>query len=465
MDTTTINTGTFTLSGPGGGVAGVVTYNAANKTASFSPSTSFDFNTLYTASITTGATSLGGTAMSSQKNWTFTTTSEPDTTPPAISFTDPSDSASGVSITGSISITFSEAMNGATIDGSSITLRNGSNVIPGAVTYDSATHVATFTPSSVLSYLTLYTVTVGTGVADLAGNHLATQYSWSFLTQPQPDTIAPTVSSTSPSNGATGVSVSPSLVVTFSEAMSPDTINNSSITVNGVTGLVNYNTSNNTATFTPDTPLAYDTSYTATVGTAAADLAGNHLASPYSWSFVTGPVPDTTTPVVVSTSPSDGATDVSVNAPITATFSEPMKSLTINSSTFTVNGVAGIVSFNSANNTVTFSPSAPFANNITYTATITTGVEDLAGNALATNKTWTFTTMYPYGDVEGNGTVDIKDALLALRMAAGLVTPTAEQLSVADVAPLVNGTPQPDGKLDIGDVLVILLKVVGMVNL
>ena len=89
----------------------------------------------------------------------------------------------------------------------------------------------------------------------------------------------------------------------------------------------------------------------------------------------------------------------------------------------------------------------------------------MAGNSLATNKIWTFTTTYPYGDVEGNGTVDINDALLALRMAAGLVTPTTQQMSVADVAPLVNGTPQPDGKIDIGDVLVILLKVVGMVNL
>ena len=255
MDPATINTGTFTLSGTGGAVAGMVTYDAVNKTASFSPSSSLSYSTLYTASITTGATSLGGTAVTSQKTWTFTTTSAPDTTAPVISFTNPTSSATGVSINGSVSATFSEAMNGATFDVSSFTLSNGSDVVPGGVNYDNATHVATFTPSSALSYLTSYTATIGTGVTDLVGNNLASQYSWSFVTEPPPDTTPPTVNSTFPANGATGVSVSPSLIVTFSEAMSPDTINSSSITVNGVSGVVTYNTTDNTATFTPSRRL------------------------------------------------------------------------------------------------------------------------------------------------------------------------------------------------------------------
>ncbi len=47
----------------------------------------------------------------------------------------------------------------------------------------------------------------------------------------------------------------------------------------------------NTATFTPDAALADNTVYTATVTTAVTDLAGNHLAADYTWSFTTAAAP------------------------------------------------------------------------------------------------------------------------------------------------------------------------------
>jgi spore coat protein A, manganese oxidase len=68
------------------------------------------------------------------------------------------------------------------------------------------------------------------------------------------------------------------------------------------------------------------------------------------------------------------------------------------------------------------------------------------------------------GDLNGDGKVDIADALLALKMAVGAVTPTAQDLARGDVAPLVNGKPAPDGKVDISDVLLLLKKSVGLVN-
>jgi len=43
--------------------------------------------------------------------------------------------------------------------------------------------------------------------------------------------------------------------------------------------------------------------------------------------------------------------------------------------------------------TATFSLTFPLANSTNYTATITTGVKDLAGNAMAANKVWAFTTV------------------------------------------------------------------------
>jgi len=70
-----------------------------------------------------------------------------------------------------------------------------------------------------------------------------------------------------------------------------------------------------------------------------------------------------------------------------------MLSTTISSLTFTATGgaVTGLVTC--AGNTATFTPAAPLASNTLYTATITTGAADLAGNVLAVNKVWTFTTV------------------------------------------------------------------------
>src|SRR4029077_10233303 len=74
MNPATINTTTFTLTGPGGpSVTGVVTYNSASNTAVFTPSSNLAPNTVYTATITTGAKDLFGNALASNFVWSFTT--------------------------------------------------------------------------------------------------------------------------------------------------------------------------------------------------------------------------------------------------------------------------------------------------------------------------------------------------------------------------------------------------------
>ena len=114
----------------------------------------------------------------------------------------------------------------------------------------------------------------------------------------------------------------------------------------------------------------------------------------------TPPPPDTTPPTVSGVVPAAGATGVSTAVAVKATFSEPMTAGTITGSTFELRNaanalVAGGVSYDSATQTATLTPSAPLAINTTYTATVkggSAGVKDVAGNALATDFTWTFTT-------------------------------------------------------------------------
>jgi hypothetical protein len=76
---------------------------------------------------------------------------------------------------------------------------------------------------------------------------------------------------------------------------------------------------------------------------------------------------------------------------VTATFSEAMDPATINTTTFSLSGgVTGTVSF--AGQTATFTPTANLSPGTSYTATITTGAADVAGNSLAQNHSWTFAT-------------------------------------------------------------------------
>jgi hypothetical protein len=103
--------------------------------------------------------------------------------------------------------------------------------------------------------------------------------------------------------------------------------------------------------------------------------------------------PDTTLPTVSSTNPVSDAINVDINSVVTATFSEPMNPDTIiNVNTFTVSGITGAVTYDPATLTATFTPSNPLSYSVIYTATITTDAQDTAGNAMASNYSWSFTT-------------------------------------------------------------------------
>ena len=106
---------------------------------------------------------------------------------------------------------------------------------------------------------------------------------------PAPDTTRPTVSPTFPLGGATGVAVNTTVSATFSEPMTNATLTTAFSLAPATAGTVNV--SGNIATFTPSAPLNGNTSYTATISTAAQDAAGNALAAPVSWSFITSPTP------------------------------------------------------------------------------------------------------------------------------------------------------------------------------
>ncbi len=209
------------------------------------------------------------------------------------------------------------------------------------------------------------------------------------------DITAPTVTFTSPVNGDTAVPLNQKVNVAFSEKMNTATFTGSTFTLKQGTTQVSgkLTSTDSTVTFIPAHDLKKGKDYTATVTTGTKDLAGNGLANNYQWGFTTGLVADTTPPTVTFTSPVNGAPAAPVSQNVSAAFSEPMDSATITTATFTLKQgktpVAGRVT-SSASNAI-FTPARNLEKGKVYTATVTTGARDLAGNALKHAYVWNFT--------------------------------------------------------------------------
>jgi hypothetical protein len=325
--------------------------------------------------------------------------SNPTVTAPTVTAVAPLNAATTACPNTAVTATFSLAMNSATINGTTFTLTGpGTTPVTGVVTYTASSNTATFTPSSALALSTLYTATITTGATDAYGISLASNFVWTFTTGANP-CAPPTVISVTPANLSIGRCPSTAVTATFSEAMNPSTINTTTFTLTGpgttpVTGVVSYALS--TATFTPSGPLALNTVYTATITTGAQDTFGNALASNFVWSFTTSTTA-CAPPTVISVAPPNIATGICPNTLVTATFSEAMTASTINGTTFTLTGpgltaVAGVITYVASSDVATFTPNNPLALNTLYTATITTGAEDLAGAPLVADYVWTSTT-------------------------------------------------------------------------
>jgi hypothetical protein len=394
MNVSSINSATFTLIP---GVTGTITHDVSNSIFTFTPSSALAINTVFMATITTGTQDTFGNFLATDFIWSFTTAANGCNPPPTVISVTPLSGASEVCPDTIVTATFSEAMNQSSIDGTTFTLIGpGSAIVTGFLSYDGPGNTTIFTPSSPLALNTLYTATITTGVSDIFGNALASDFVWTFTTGANPcQPPAPPISETPP-NGSVGVCPNTVVAVSFPQAMDPSTINITTFAVTpGVTGTITPDASNTIFTFTPSSALALNTTYTATITTGAKDAFGNALASNFVWTFRTGATscPPPPPPTVIFVSPANGSGSVCPNTVITATFSEEMYAPTVNTTTFTVApGVTGTVTLDGTGRIATFIPSSNLALNTTYTATITTGAQDLFLNGLASDFVWGFTT-------------------------------------------------------------------------
>ncbi|WP_310572333.1 Ig-like domain-containing protein [Gemmatimonas sp.] len=386
-------------------VPGVVAYTAGASSFTFTPSIPLTPSTAYTFDVSTALRDRAANRLLAAYRVPFTTAAPIDATPPSVVAFSPVAGAVDVSVRTTVTATFSEAMNAATINSTSMTLAPtaGGAAVPATVSYTAGTRTATLTPTAPLAASSSYTARVTTAAADAAGNGLTAVSTWQFVTSAPVDESAPTVTLVSPAAGATSVPLAAVMAVTFSEAMNPATITAATVTLTRAPGavpvpaVVEYAAAANRATLTPAAPLTLGANYTVTVTTGARDVSGNPLASPFTSTFATLAA-DVIAPTVTGTFPSSGAVNVNPTATLTATFSETMQAASLTAAAFVVRtttggtAVAGSVSYNAATRTLSFAPTARLAGNTGYTATITTAALDSAGNALAAARVFTFTT-------------------------------------------------------------------------
>jgi hypothetical protein len=315
---------------------------------------------------------------------------------PTVTSTAPLSGEQDVAVSTFPRASFSRSMDATTISSSSVTLSGPSGNVPASVSFDSASRTLTLTPTATLAFSTTYTVALASTIKSSDGAPLGTTYSWQFTTQSPPP---PDVASTSPDDGASGVSPNIAVRAIFTRALDPTTVTTSSFVLRtsagtSVPATVTYDVAAQQATLQPGAALSLGATYTARLSATIMTADGVALSAPYVWSFTvasTAPAP----PTVTSYAPT-GSSAVSTATTPTATFSRAMDPSTITTSTMTLTSssgsVTGTASYDPATLTAKFTPTTPLTPSTNYTLSLSTSIA-AADGAPFSGMTFGFTTV------------------------------------------------------------------------
>jgi hypothetical protein len=204
---------------------------------------------------------------------------------PEVVATEPVDTADGVDVGQTVTVTFSEPITAASLNATGVFLRpaGGGPVVPAVLTQPSP-EVVVLDPVGALESETTYKIVVvdgelknavgvvtNTGPRDRVGRALERLFSATFTTR---DQRPPAVLSFTPENGA--VQVDPRSVVrlSFDEPVRPDAVFTLTGPSGPIAGANSLGVNNLVLTFVPSVPLPVNASFTATVSNVR-DLAGN----------------------------------------------------------------------------------------------------------------------------------------------------------------------------------------------
>ncbi len=328
-----------------------------------------------------------------------------DDIPPKLLTSSVQNSQTSVSRTGTFTLVFDEALDAASVNGNTVTLKDEWGTI-FAMRYSLTGSRLDASPWQDLPgnrkfYLKLRGG--NGGIEDRSANALEEDWSISFRTAP--DYTAPTFVSSDPATQSSGVSPKARLAFRFSESMDPASYEPSGVLLldaymNPVPFQFGTSRDKKTIYFTFDTALQSNEDYTARfVGgaTGLADVSGNSVGADSVIEFHTGT--DITAPQVDTASPQDGATRISPNVAIDLDFSEGLKSASVTRETVLLfRGTEQIYitpALSVGDSRLSVIPSKQLLTNTRYRLWLASGYDgilDKAGNPLSEDYELSFTT-------------------------------------------------------------------------
>ena len=376
----------------------------------------------------------------------------PDVTPPTVTGSTPANGAIGVPTSVHPTVTFSEALDPATLTTSTFTLTpSGGSAVAASIAWNATSRIATLTPTAALATGTTYAAQVkggAGGVTDTSGNALASDVTWAFTTASSTSTTSylsdlaytvvangwgPVEKDTSNGENASGDGQPITLNGTvYAKGLGAHAAADIRYAANGActsfstkVGVDDESGTYGSVVFqvyADGVKLADSGLMTATTATKTltVDLTGrttlqlvltnggdtnDYDHGDWADAQVTcggggPPPPDVTPPTVTGSTPANGAIGVPTSVHPTVTFSEALDPATLTTSTFTLtpsggSAVAASIAWNATSRIATLTPTAALATGTTYAAQVkggAGGVKDTSGNALASDVTWAFTT-------------------------------------------------------------------------
>ncbi len=327
------------------------------------------FDTLYTIQVDTMAVDKNGDHLGIPFRSTFTTLTF------RIASTSPVNGSVQVGVLNTPQFNFT-----APIDtGSVYRAWSISPPVTGKFSWRSSYLAFSFVPDQRLLANTTYTITLSDSLMSRAGTHLAQPFSMSFTTAPF------RVSSTSPSDGLTDVSLAASISVVLTDYYDTSTVR-SSVMISPSVPLL-YSLKDNSTSFTlrPLNGFQSNTSYIVMLTTGLHSKRGDSLAIGASFSF-------TTTSFAVSfTNPQDGQMNVNLSTTPTVYFNEAIDTGSVRSA-FSISPQVGGDLLLSPGSSFSFRPFNLLDPNTIYTVTIGNSLASANGSRLAQSYSFSFST-------------------------------------------------------------------------
>ena len=258
---------------------GTAVFSSSNTVVTFTP-TSDLFAGGGTFVLTLTAKDLGGNALSGRNTLEFSVKIPPDVTAPTVQGVLENLSIDNLA---TIRFDFSEAVDHASAEAAFL------SAPPISCTWTWTQNTAKCVSKTFLEQLTTYTVTMGTGVVDLAGNHVLAPLQFNFTTLDAP----PRLIKFTPNQIiiCCNAPINSPITLTFSEPMANGTGGAFGLTVNGSTyfgGAITWSPDATVMTFTPDpsTPYGYGKTVTWTLSTGF-DVGGKAMTAGRTGSFIT----------------------------------------------------------------------------------------------------------------------------------------------------------------------------------